>query len=81
MAEEEVAGYLIRRELENGDEEFWNVDNGWVSDPGESELYEEEDAASSQADELRAKDTLVVTVEEVYFDDEEYVDEDHDDEA
>ncbi|QDH26012.1 hypothetical protein D5366_11085 [Neokomagataea tanensis] len=81
MAEEEVAGYLIRRELESGDEEFWNVDNGWVSDPGDSELYEDEDEASAKADELREQDKFVVTVEEVYFDDEEYVDEDHDDEA
>lgn len=81
MADEEIAGYLIRRELENDEEEFWNVENGWVADPGESELYEEADVASAKADELRKQGPLVVTVEEVYFDDEEEIDEDHDDEA
>ncbi|MBM3099087.1 hypothetical protein JRX38_13885 [Gluconobacter cerinus] len=71
MADEEIAGYLIRRELENGDDEFWNPTEKWVSDPGDSELYEDEDEANAVADLLSENESLVITVEEVYFDDGE----------
>ncbi|WP_215750494.1 MULTISPECIES: hypothetical protein [unclassified Gluconobacter] len=75
MADEEIAGYLIRRELENGDDEFWNPTEKWVSDPGDSELYEDEDEANAVADLLSENDSLAITVEEVYFDDGEEEDE------
>lgn len=71
IAGDEVAGYLIRRELENGDDEFWNPAEKWVSDPGDAELYEEEDEANAVADLLSENDSLSITVEEVLYDDGE----------
>lgn len=71
IAGAEVAGYLIRRELENGEDEFWNPTEKWVSDPGDAELYEEEDEANAVADLLSETDSLVITVEEVLYDDGE----------
>lgn len=77
MTDEEIAGYLIRRELENGEDEFWNVTEEWVADPGDAELYEQEKDAQATAEGLRSDDTLLIVVEEVIYDDEE--DEDFED--
>ncbi|MFT9382343.1 hypothetical protein [Gluconobacter sp.] len=75
MADEEIAGYLIRREVENGDDELLYHTDKFGSVPGVSELYEDEDEANAVADLLSENDSLAITVEEVYFDDGEEEDE------
>lgn len=79
MSNDEIAGYLIRRELDNGEDEFWNASEEWISDPGDAELYEEEAEAEAVAEELRAQGAFEIFVEEVFYDDEDE-DEDSDDE-
>ena len=73
--EEEVAGYLIRREIEDQDE-FWHPENEWVSDPSDAELYDKIEDATKVAEALGAGGTFEVIVEEVFYDDEEEGEED-----
>ena len=70
MADEEIAGYLIRREVEDEDE-FWHPETSWVSDPSDAMLYEAVTAATEAAEALSEGGVFEITVEEVLYDDEE----------
>lgn len=76
--EEVIVGYLIQRESEDGELDFWNPETKWSDDPNDAKLYESEDEAEADATALQAQGGGEISVAVVIEDDGE--DEDEEDE-
>lgn len=74
-----IVGYLVVREVDGGEVEFWGPENAWSDDPDEGRLYETEDEAERDAEALRAGNADIITVEPVFEDDEEEDEDEEDD--
>ncbi|NHO32878.1 hypothetical protein [Acetobacter fallax] len=75
--DEVIVGYLIQREYEEEEFDFWDPENEWQDDPNEAKLYETEEEAERDAKALQSEDaSMEISVAVVIEDDEEDEDED-----
>ncbi|MEE8663922.1 MAG: hypothetical protein SOH81_10140 [Acetobacter sp.] len=73
MSDDEViVGYLVQREIDEDEFEFWNPETeSWGDDPNDAKLYEDVGEAESDAETLQADNSAEVSVAVVIEDDEE----------
>lgn len=80
-ADEVIAGYLIEREYEENEFDYWDPENEWQDDPNMAKLYDSEEEAERDAKALQSEDaSMPVEVVVVIEDDGELDDEDEEDE-
>ncbi|GBR03105.1 hypothetical protein [Acetobacter oeni] len=77
---EVIAGYLIQREYEEDEFDFWDPENEWQDDPNEAKLYESEEEAEHDAKALQTEDSSMEISVAVVIEDDEEDDEDEDEE-
>lgn len=74
--DEVIVGYLIQREYEEEEFDFWDPENEWQDDPSDAKLYETAEEAERDAKALQAADdSMEISVAVVIEDDEEDEDE------